>query len=928
MSTVNDLVNYLNPKKHKWRDRIRGKYHLVRIDHKFMQAQQNLTSPEVTKVGKTSLPSRRVLNDDYVLLNLPNQKLFVTWEQQQQVVTYYFQRIQQGVATYIRLDDVLLPEFDESMYQPYNGLNFIEIELQYKHFYHRSQEKIFSVAILHESVSMLYKKTLKYNRNELGGLTNGKHFLEYKNAHGADTGLIDKSLSNATGGLIGGQVEMRTVIVFLNEQRGELYWYPKVMVDQKEVVLEYNYHPQKNEHIDEGVLKEPAILLRFPYKEGFLAFMMLTYFDNGVSAFDVWDGSMMRKPNCFKAYTEIVLQLLTDVSHNIRDLLRYLYFIPGEFFDKEQTLYTKLDNGTNVLGEDFLWLVLHRTLHEKWLNNIGLDKEDIVLKFLEMINIVQGNEYSQFKEKNDYLLDQLLNKSVTQEIEQEVEGENKKTFTYTSYLIYLYKNMDGDYFTKYNYFIYRLWKNSSYVLPTHPVFTTSYQTKRTDKEEKEKTKPPLFLPYTTNEVVGFYTSSINSKFDENEHIVLTPDEAYWDNIVGFFSFLNPEVGKAAENMAEDDWKITYHPLHPIHLPDPTSKKAIALQPISPALLLKANEDQSFWSNVSTGIEYAADAITTLSGIGNLSKFRHLARISSAFGKTRKVYNSIRIAHAYGEISIGTINALLKITGLNKTGFGKALGDFLFWMEMLTLSIDITDAISDGLRISAKSLTTKHSETLKKQLDNLDLSDVEKARIFDELKTVSGKRRLKISDDFRKNYGKKSLFEIDFDLILKNMKGITDEADEIIKYIEDDVIKVHILDDLTFDDLLRKDGYPEEKIHRVTAMADLDIYLRDSSPVETAMGEIVHEGIHSIDYHAIDKMVNEGTSLEEIIVNFGDNHDFEMRAFLAEQKFQKEAGLKVDHKDYFAVKEHIEELYPNGIYIEEIIEEISDLKNKE
>ncbi len=112
------------------------------------------------------------------------------------------------------------------------------------------------------------------------------------------------------------------------------------------------------------------------------------------------------------------------------------------------------------------------------------------------------------------------------------------------------------------------------------------------------------------------------------------------------------------------------------------------------------------------------------------------------------------------------------------------------------------------------------------------------------------------------------------------------------------------------------------------MADLHIYLRAKTDAETAMGEIIHEGIHCIDYHKIKDMDKEGKTTEEIIAKFGDSRDFEMRAYLAEQKFQRESGFSIDHKDYFAIKEHIDEFYPKTIFIEEVIEEINNLISKE
>lgn len=72
---------------------------------------------------------------------------------------------------------------------------------------------------------------------------------------------------------------------------------------------------------------------------------------------------------------------------------------------------------------------------------------------------------------------------------------------------------------------------------------------------------------------------------------------------------------------------TYHPFYPIYIPEAQQQKTeIVFDSIVPAFFLKVNEDKTFWSNVITAGEYTLDAVTTLSGIGNIAKFRHLAKV--------------------------------------------------------------------------------------------------------------------------------------------------------------------------------------------------------------------------------------------------------------------------------------------------------------
>ena len=173
----------------------------------------------------------------------------------------------------------------------------------------------------------------------------------------------------------------------------------------------------------------------------------------------------------------------------------------------------------------------------------------------------------------------------------------------------------------------------------------------------------------------------------------------------------------------------------------------------PAYFLKANEDKAFWSNIITSLEYTVDVVTTLSGVGNIAKFRHLAnvaKVASRFSKYQKAskfastISKIRLAAGAIEISSGSLNILLKLTELRETPFGQALTEYLFYLELLSLSGELTAAIKNGLRKSAKILV-KHEDEIRKQLDEVviedgnstrKLSEADKEKFFDELYEVA------------------------------------------------------------------------------------------------------------------------------------------------------------------------------------------------
>ena len=148
----------------------------------------------------------------------------------------------------------------------------------------------------------------------------------------------------------------------------------------------------------------------------------------------------------------------------------------------------------------------------------------------------------------------------------------------------------------------------------------------------------------------------------------------------------------------------------------------------PAFFLKANEDKAFWSNVIKAIEYTVDIITTFSGIGNIAKFRYLANIASrartlnfvsktgvAIANAKKI---VAVTAGVVEITSGVANTLLKITGLEDTKGGNALAQFLFYLELLSLSGELTVGLHNALKKSAKEVL-EHEDVLRKTAKNSD-----------------------------------------------------------------------------------------------------------------------------------------------------------------------------------------------------------------
>lgn len=765
--------------------------------------------------------------------------------------------------------------------------NFVKIEEQDQLYYHKAQEAIYIRNTQLAEIQIFSKRALYYNPKELGGLTNGSYPLDFKDAKGYTGGFIERILGDLIDEIDSSDTAKRQVLVELNSKEGNLYWYPdKVISNNNEVTLFYDYHPIENDDFEVDPYKEDfAIKLTFKNVEGFLGFMKVTYFQNGISILDTSDGS--NKYNFCKKYLDIIYLLLKRSKNNINEALTYLYYIPSEVFETEVLKYRDPKNKEKTtFGVGYLWKTIGVAL-EGMLTNYGVNSEDIILKLLHGIKITQKDEEYKVKEKNDEVLKQLL---------------TRKTNLGNSYLLTLYTLLNTSSFVAYSTFIYKLWRNSSFTNPANEVFSKTSPLVKT----KNSNTPRLILPYKTNKLAGFYSSNMNLEFTETGNIVVTPNESV---IVDVVKTLQPDLRELIENFTEEDWQSEYHPLQPVFIADASKDKAIAVQRFSPMLLLKANEDKSFWSNMATAGEYGVDAITTLSGVGNLAKFRHLARIvkaaetlnkSNKFIRTYTIYKTVKGAAAGAEITSGTVNALLKITNVKETELGNAISEFLFWLELASLSGEIGVALKKGLQKSAKRIV-ENTDDLNKYLDDLvkkgELEEAEKARLIKEIENTGGIKS-KIEDFFErvKNKGK-PIKEIFISDIVKQLRNVTPQSTRVAKALSKDKIQKKVLDSNSFEIYAEIFGGKQD-FSRISAFEYEGImYFRENTPIDKFFNEIVHEGTHAIDrinllindydelFKRTKSIIFEGKSVEKYIKDLNLDELIEFRARFYEREFQ-------------------------------------------
>ena len=426
-----------------------------------------------------------------------------------------------------------------------------------------------------------------------------------------------------------------------------------------------------------------ALKLKFNDKEPFLCFLNETIFSQN-NFYYLENQKEERRTALIDDFKQMIIKPLENNLRN-SNVARY--------YDAMKTLYYLSDDIAMSLSSDGLWTIFEYAIERNTLTNkLSLEEETIFIKLLEAI---ANNEKTKVNFFNRLL--------------QKKDGE-------ITFLKFLFDRLHGENGLAFCNLINKVWKNTRFINPYSE-----------ENKEFKATDGPVYLPYESQKHLGFYFSNASVSFGKESDIKVAFDTGK--------TALETVKTKDDSGVYVDDVReksimahYTYHPLYPIYLSNIESQEtSIKLDIMIPAFMLLANGNQQFWHNVIKTGEYALDIITTFSGIGNIAKFRHLARL----GEAGSLIAKIKLGAGIVEVTSGVTNTLLKITGFEDTETGKALQQYLFYLELLSLSGEITVAIKNGLQKSAKEVV-EHSDDLEKQLDDLVEQGQISRNVADEL----------------------------------------------------------------------------------------------------------------------------------------------------------------------------------------------------
>ncbi|KAB8155851.1 hypothetical protein EZY14_001170 [Kordia sp. TARA_039_SRF] len=825
-------------------------------------------------------------------------------------ITYYLKRVylpdsNNPIVAYKSLTNPNWVSLDDS--------DFILIPLnrsRYKYYYNSEINRVLFDDIANPVFA--FSDTFTFNPKDVG-LTNGRYILKYVNHKGKATRVTERDFnpkkfkfrrppSNYTD---------RNIEVEITNTKGKVYLFPTIQRLNDGVILEYKYTLEKFSRFD--IKNQPsAIKIKIKYLGTFLHFINKTiFYDNSIESID-----KKKYLDLYEFTNDIIAKLIPNANsalnkEGIRQLFidQYITYITREldFYKSKlekvlEIFYYTPEVFIKHLPLNMLWNILGKSLKGK-VTNFGLDKEDIVLKLLIAI---EG------KIKNPKLfIDELLLRRI---------NDN------TTYFYALYDKMNTSNFDKYVRFIWSVWKNTIYkdITKENPKITSEGET---------------ILNYKSDMTIGFHHDNATIQYLEESNKIQI------DLSTKVVKQVKRRLGKKDVYIpfhTTQEQTLFYDPFAPVVIfeednphfifKDDESNKNAKFATL-PAFVILANDQKAFWHNVIVGAEYAIDVVTTVSGVLNILKAGRLFKVLKAghslVGRTKSATKAITIAKSFAgavEITSGAGNGLLKLLGLRDTPFGQSVAKYLFFLEIISLSGEISVALRTSLSKAAKEVIEhpelpkikKQAEEIIKKADNtgagkkskevLEAEEVlEAVRHLDEVVNSIPIFKKILFKEFIKTWGKKNIREVPLERIIINLKGFTPQGNRVASMIESGKIEINILDDIEFDNMLRNSGHGEDKIKGTAAAAQgFEIYFRSSAGLERFMGEIIHEGTHAYDIARIEELLNLGKTKSEIKSIMGDMESFEKRAYFHERAYQEAAGFnEVDFETIDKMLEHIE-----------------------
>lgn len=600
-----------------------------------------------------------------------------------------------------------------------NSLKQYEIDFGSNFYFYDTSQNNVVISVTQLAEIKIFSDTIKYIPNEepIKSFQNDDYAYNY-DSHESISHSILKRIAVAASSRYtpsGIYSSDRMVKLTKSEENGKMFLIPGIKHDtlRGKYFLQYQFWKPRQDSEQKikpfyAPIGDVAMTLEFNYIGAFLSFLNETIFSQ--PNFNYSSENNGKREEFKEQFKNIVIVPLEN--YTLRDTDKYYREIIEVFYYLHEDV-------ASTINPNIIWKLINKAIENDGLTNFSINEEDLFIKLLETLLATEGRE-------EKFLI--RLNETISV----------KNT---TTVLEYLYDRLNGENGVKFVNLINKAWRKTRFAKPDiekNPEFAS--------------TDGPLMFPYESEKWLGLYFSNAKVSFENNSKKERLLNVAVTTDQYKKVTKITPkgDTYETREKIKEHFW---YHPFYPVYLKNVEKQDSeLKLDSIVPAFVLKANEDKQFWSNVITSAEYALDVATTLSGIGNITKFRYLTRVTqlaeviegtNAISKVAKAANILRyVKGAAGvvELTSGSINLMIKITGAKDTEFGESLSKVLFYLELITLAGELTTSMKMGLKKSAKEAIEESNGALR----------VKHPELFAELYRIAGLKKVyQHVDDFMK-----------------------------------------------------------------------------------------------------------------------------------------------------------------------------------
>ncbi|MFK8299035.1 hypothetical protein ACI76O_11825, partial [Capnocytophaga cynodegmi] len=391
------------------------------------------------------------------------------------------------------------------------------------------------------------------------------------------------------------------------------------------------------------------------------------------------------------------ITIRTKSYESLRAVLDYIDFeitqrSQNHIMAKYQEQFKKVDNDPDKIDAIF------ETIPDFVVTNFSQDELATSLKSIAQTTISGKTTFGTNEEKAILNIVKALGDKNPDLLLNTLSKNRKGNKSDSPYLFeVLYKNMDNvggdDNFTTYIQLLYKYWLKSNY----------------SNKEVQD------YIPYNSEKSWGFYSDNVKTSLIYDKiHLQITNKENTYVPPISYH--LYDKVNLLSLNQNTDGLKFP-------------SKEI-------PAFYLMAVKEVNKGTNIQTGLGLTFDAVTTISGVGNLAKLRYLSG----------VVKGVKTAIAGIEISSGVLNAMITLSDC-ESDFCNDLRTYLFWLEMASLGADTFT--QQQIRQSAEKALKSADNSLSKEIKE-ELARVSKS--VDDVVDITKKvyRNVKY-DDFIKTF---------------------------------------------------------------------------------------------------------------------------------------------------------------------------------